>query len=94
MLKITLLSNCQLATFRLEGRLSGPWVQELDKCCRNALATGGKPGVRLDLTGVTFIDSAGKELLTQLYRSGASLEADGCWTKTVIDGITAAADSG
>ena len=42
MLRITVHHNSQSVTFQLEGRLSRPWLQELDKCWRRTLGKQGQ----------------------------------------------------
>ena len=37
MLRITVHDNPQALTFQLEGRLAGPWVQELKECWQSTL---------------------------------------------------------
>jgi hypothetical protein len=44
----------------------------------------------IDLTGVTFIDDGGKELLARLWRQGADLRAAGCLTRCIVEEITGA----
>ncbi|MBH0200730.1 MAG: hypothetical protein HP496_00105 [Nitrospira sp.] len=72
---------------RLEGRLMGPWVQELSGYWRKVSAQQPQR-VMIDLTGVTFIDAEGKMLLARLWQQGASLTASGCLTKCVVEEIT------
>lgn len=52
------------ATLELEGRVSGPWVIELQKSCEEALARS--PRVALDLSNVSFVDRDGIELFRHL----------------------------
>lgn len=54
---------------RLEGRLVGPWVAELQA------ATAGLPAqaVQLDLAGLRFMDSAGLALVLALEKQGVEL---------------------
>ena len=40
--------------------------------------------LRVDLTGVTFIDEAGKTCLAAMYRQGAELVAADCLTKDIV----------
>lgn len=54
-----------LTAFRLEGQITGPWVEELRTACLDAIGRGAA-SVRLDLRGVTFIDFEGLELLRDL----------------------------
>lgn len=90
MLRITVHCNSQSITFQLEGRLSRPWLQELDECWRRTLSSIGKdkPAVRVDLTGVTFVDAAGSACLAAMYREGAEFIAPDCLTKGIIAEIT------
>src|SRR5215467_6953534 len=65
MLKIETVRNGRgTVTLVLEGRLIGPWVNELRLAC--ARARSGRTKVVLDLTGVTFADRAGVALLHDL----------------------------
>lgn len=88
MLRITVHQMTETLTFQLEGRLSGPWVQVLEECWQNVLPRQCKPIVRLDLTGVTSIDAAGKACLVTLYAQGAEFVAADCLTKAVAAEIT------
>jgi anti-anti-sigma regulatory factor len=56
---------------RLEGRVVGPWVEELRRSCDWALAAA--PGLTLDLAGVTFADRTGVALLRSLRGRGVAL---------------------
>ena len=62
MLRITVHDQPRTLTFQLEGSLAGPWVRVLEECWQGTLARQSKPMVRIDLTGVTFIDAAGRGL--------------------------------
>ena len=88
MLRITVHDEPQALTFQLEGRLAGPWVRELEECWQRALARQRKPVFRVDLTGVTFIDDAGKSCLWAMYREGAEFVAADCMTKAILAEMT------
>ena len=88
MLRITVHDNPAALTFQLEGRLAGPWVRVLEECWQGALAGRRKPVLRVDLTGVTSIDAAGKACLAALHRQGAEFVAADCLTKAVVAEIT------
>jgi anti-anti-sigma regulatory factor len=65
MLKIVSLGKGHGATtLVLEGKLVGPWVDELRHSCEEAL--GATAQLTLDLRTVTFIDRDGIELLRKL----------------------------
>ena len=88
MLRITMHDNQESLTFQLEGRLAGVWVKEAEQCWQSALAHQRKPTLRVDLTGVTFIDDAGKACLTAMHRQGAELVAADCLTRAIVAEIT------
>src|SRR5262245_2475740 len=90
MLRITTHDNPGSLTFQLEGRLAGPWVREAEDCWRSTLAGRPRPAVRVDLTGVTFIDAAGKAFLAAAHARGAEFVAAGCLMKAVVAEVTRA----
>src|SRR6266478_9908346 len=84
MLRITVHKNRESLTFQLEGKLAGPWVRELEECWKSSLAGQRKPVLRFDLTGVTFIDAAGKAYLADMHRLGAEFVTVDCLTKAIV----------
>ncbi|HKB37260.1 MAG TPA: hypothetical protein VKD72_12465 [Gemmataceae bacterium] len=90
MLRITVMDNPGPLTFRLEGRLAGPWVRELENCWQSTLASQREPGLRFDLTGVTFVDAVGKAFLAARHTQGAELVASGCLMRAIVAEIIAA----
>lgn len=88
MLRITVHNEPESITFQLEGRLSRPWLSEMDKCWRHALMSKDKPAVHVDLTGLTFVDEAGKAYLAAMHHNGADFVANDCLTKSIVDEIT------
>lgn len=94
MLKITKHRDAgsESVSFKLEGRLAGPWVEELETCWRQTAANPQSRAV-VDLTGVTFVDADGKALLTRMWQRGAELRAAGCLTRCIVEEITKAGDA-
>jgi len=90
MLRITIQESADARTFKLEGKLTGPWVSELERSW--AAATPVKPGraVVIDLADVTFIDYAGRILLARMHRSGATLLACSPLNQSIVDEIARA----
>jgi hypothetical protein len=88
MLRITIHDAPGSLTFQLEGRLAGPWVREAEDCWQRARTSQRKPVRRVDLTGVTLIDAAGKALLAAAHAQGAELVASGCWMRAIVAEIT------
>ena len=88
MMRITVHDKPGSLTFQLEGSLAGPWVRELVACWQNTLARQRKPILRVDLTGVTSLDAAGRACLAALHGQGAEFVAADCLMKAVADEIT------
>jgi hypothetical protein len=88
MLKITPLTTQDSTKLRLEGRLAGPWVEELERVWRGMKDSADRSLV-VDLTGVTFIEQEGKGLLSRMWQEGAELLAAGCCSRSIVDEITA-----
>lgn len=57
--------------FRLEGRIAGPWIAELQSLCDAALREGSL--LTLDLAGVSFVDRSGAGLLRDLVQRRVAL---------------------
>jgi anti-anti-sigma regulatory factor len=87
MLRITTQDDPRVVTLRVEGRLIGPWAAELEKCWRHSLACPGGTTLRVDLSGVTFIDAAGKAVIAAMHRQGAQLIAGDCMTAGLVEEI-------
>jgi hypothetical protein len=51
---------------KLEGKLLGPWVEEVARACESA----SEGRVSLDLSALTFVDEAGRLLLRELLSRG------------------------
>jgi hypothetical protein len=59
------------ARLSLEGRIIGPWVDELRRSCEQILATGG--ALSLDLGEVAFVERDGVRLLKDLADGGVAM---------------------
>jgi anti-anti-sigma regulatory factor len=72
MLRITQMPAVEPArSLRLEGKLVGPWLDELRQACQ--LSPGPPSALVLDLSGVSFVDSAGAQYLRTLVGQGAQV---------------------
>ena len=85
LLKITVQKGPGSSTLKLEGKLAGPWVEELKEAWRSESAT---EAVSVDLFDVSFVDAAGKDLLAQMWQGGADFVADSPLMKQVIEEVT------
>jgi hypothetical protein len=85
MLKITTQTGATRTIFELEGKLAGPWVQELEGCWQRVVIRN--QAIKVVLKAVTFIDSKGRKLLAEMHRQGVALVAEGFMMKAVIEEI-------
>jgi hypothetical protein len=67
------------ATLVVEGRLAGPWVDEL----RNSAAPH-LDALALDLAGLSYADEAGVALLNQLVAAGAEVVRTTAYVATLL----------
>jgi anti-anti-sigma regulatory factor len=84
-LRITSSSeNGRPTTLKIEGRITGDWVDELS---RAVSATGGTPsGIVLDMAQVTFVDQGGVALLRDLKDGGIELVNGSDFVQTLVNG--------
>lgn len=77
MLRVEMNNSDHTATFKLEGRLTGEGADHV-----RTLVTRCSAQMKLlvDLTDITFIDSAGEEVLLFLRRLGAEFIAETSYT--------------
>ncbi len=87
MLKITTQSDPDRVRLKLDGKLAGPWVEELARTWEATTGGSERRPIVVNLSEVTFIDADGKRLLARMFQQGAELEAGGCMTKCVIEEI-------
>jgi ABC-type transporter Mla MlaB component len=92
MLKVTIKQADSGDTWELEGKLAGEWVKELQRCWKERYQRNGIP-LQVHLKTVSYIDTAGKQLLVEMYGRGVQIIGCGCMTKAVVDEITRQASS-
>ena len=68
----------------MQGRLVGPWVNELRTTWKQADKSQNKRACIIDLNDVTFIDKSGERLLRAMSKKGAQLIASGLYVKHVL----------
>jgi len=93
MLRITTESTGKIVLLKVEGSLAGPCAEEFRRAWTAAVgAYKGLPLV-VELTGMTFIDSPGKELLHAVHHQGGRLVGAGIMAKSLIGEITGEASA-
>ena len=92
MLKISVKNEEPLKQplLEVEGRLAGPWVEELARSWEAERRRASPEEIVVRLSNVTFIDDAGKELLSKIFQAGSQLEGSGCMVRAIIARITGA----
>ena len=85
MMRITRQQDGETITLKIEGCLAGEWVNEMKRCWDEVKTGDRRRAIRIDLTDVTFIDAAGRELLAQMFASGAIAGAANVMTRTVVE---------
>jgi hypothetical protein len=86
-LKITINETPTEQRWILQGRLVGPWVDELRTSWKKAHSDDRGGTCVVDLSDVTFIDKAGERLLRAISKKGAHLVASGVYTKYVLEKV-------
>jgi anti-anti-sigma regulatory factor len=84
LLRITIQKGSGPVTVKLEGKLAGPWVEELKNVWRSESAT---EAFWVDLFDVSFVDASGKDLLALMWQGGAVFLADSPLMKQVIEEV-------
>ena len=85
MLKITIHDSASQFRFHLEGRLSGPWVQELRQCWLTASSTTAGRNTVLDLRDVDFIDPEGQRLVAEMDARSVRIAAATPFIQAIVD---------
>ncbi|HXJ87849.1 MAG TPA: hypothetical protein VMS18_13590 [Candidatus Binatia bacterium] len=75
MLRITAEENGGMTRFRLEGKLKGDWVRELERCWIQARNEHPEIQFLVELSHVDYVDESGRDLLSCMVYQGAGLEA-------------------
>lgn len=82
MLRITSFHGPQSLLLKLEGSVRGPWVSELQKAWSQ---TGVDGKVQVDLSGVSFADSKGRDVLVGMKKQGAVLVGASAFMRQILN---------
>ena len=86
-LRITTCTNTEATRLIIEGKLAGACVGELEKCWRETTSKKSPESISVDLSSVTFVDAAGKQLLAGMRERGTRFTAAGLLAKCLIEEI-------
>lgn len=70
MLRITEQCTPGRVVLKLEGRISGDWIAEVDASWHAAAKACQQASIWVDLTDVCLVDPAGEALLARMHRAG------------------------
>lgn len=87
-LRITVEENAETMVLKLEGRLAGPWVVELDRLWMQTSPQRGHRKLALDLRQTTYADARGIGTLHRIYaETGADLLTGSPWTQYLAEEV-------
>jgi anti-anti-sigma regulatory factor len=87
MLRITTDQTGKSSQMKLEGRLGGPWVDELERAWYRAIASAKPSEIVIDISEISFADAEGCKLLQWMCQQGAKLKARGCMCADLAERI-------
>lgn len=70
---------------KLEGRVKGPWVEELRKTWLTSSTLAVGETVRIDLEAVSFVDERGRDLLLEMRREGVTLDGNSGFLRHLLE---------
>lgn len=81
-MRITVQTQDNVVTIKLEGRIVNRGVDELHRVWQELVPSLGSRRLSVDLRGLTFVDSAGRQLLAEIHaKTEANFVADTPMTK-------------
>ena len=87
MLRVTTEDSKESTNLKLEGKLAGVWVNEVEQTLQMVVRDSPREHVLVDLCDVTFIDVKGKQLLKRMRRAGVEFRCCGPDISATIDEI-------
>jgi anti-anti-sigma regulatory factor len=89
-LRIIIHETPEEIEMRLEGRIAGPWAQELDRVWQETAPRVAMRKLSIDLHNVTYADASGKQVLRAIYaQTDAQLIARTPWTQFLAAEVAA-----
>jgi anti-anti-sigma regulatory factor len=88
-LRITFEENAETMVVKLEGRIVGPWVAELDRLWAQTSSSLAARKLSLDLRETTYADAGGIRVLRAIYfQTDAAILTSTPWTQYLADEVT------
>ncbi|MEO8326484.1 MAG: STAS domain-containing protein [Nitrospirota bacterium] len=84
MLRITAIEEVsQIVRLKVEGRVVGEWVPELDRTCTMLLAQ--KKNIVLDFSGVRFLDRRGIDAVKEMLGKRVKIIGARLWVQALLE---------
>lgn len=87
MLRVTICETPHEQQFVLEGKLTQPWIAELESAWERSRTERQGRRCVIDLSGTTAIDPCGKQVLARMSSEGAQFIAKGIATMHLVEDI-------
>ena len=85
LLRISIEQDHNVLLFVLEGRLVGPWVDELRRVREQHASSERERRLTVDLCGLTAMDTAGRDLLEELLQRGATIRCSDVMNQYLVE---------
>lgn len=87
MLRITINETPSQQKWTLQGRLGGPWVEQLQSCwSKTQVERQGRTCV-IDVTNLISVDESGEKVLQTMMSEGAQFRACGVYITHMLKGL-------
>jgi anti-anti-sigma regulatory factor len=84
MLRVTTNETETAVEMKLEGRVAGPWADELNRVWVETVPRLSSKKLSIDMQGVTYVDETGKRVLNSIFSySGAKIVASSLETQVL-----------
>jgi len=84
LLKISIIDSRTLRRLVLEGKLVGPWTDELRPAWEKAKAELGGRELVVEVKNLIVINQAGENVLLELMQEGAKIRGRGVFTRHIL----------
>jgi hypothetical protein len=84
MLKISIIDSRTHRRLVLEGKLVGPWADELRPACERAKSELGDRELIVDVKNLIVINQVGENVLLELMKEGVKVRGFGVFTRHVL----------
>ncbi len=89
MLRISVEEKSDAIVIKLEGRVAGPWANELGRLWEEKAPAAGGKKLSIDLRGTTYADAGGIKVLRAIYsQTKATILTDTPWTEYLAEEVT------